>query len=232
MILKKWNDLPEFMRTSEIKPYYDSLYNKRWQLFFKRIFDFITAIIMIIILAIPMIIIAIMIKLDSKGPVFYRQERVTTYGKHYKIHKFRTMIINADKVGSAVTIYNDNRITKVGAKLRTHRLDELPQLFDVIKGDMTFVGTRPEVVKYVENYKSEYYATLLIPAGITSEASIRYKDEKKLLNGFNDIDKIYMEQILPNKIKWNLDALKHYSFKNDIITMFRTIMAILGKEYS
>lgn len=178
-----------------------------------------------------MIIISIMIKLDSEGPVFYRQERVTTYGKHFKIHKFRTMVSNADKIGSTVTVGNDSRITKVGAKLRGCRLDELPQVLDLISGNMSFVGTRPEAVKYVEQYKPEYMATLLLPAGITSEASIRYKDEAELLDAASDVDKTYIEEVLPGKMKYNLDSIKNFSFFGDIATMFRTVLAVLGKDY-
>ena len=169
MGLKKWEELPEFMKTPEVRPYWEILNKKKGQLILKRIFDFVVSVILLIILAIPMGIIAILIKRDSEGPVFYRQERVTTYGRHFRIHKFRTMISNADKIGTAVTVGNDSRITKVGAKLRGHRLDELPQVLDVIRGDMSFVGTRPEAVKYVERYKPEFNATLLMPAGITSE---------------------------------------------------------------
>ena len=172
-----------------------------------------------------------MIKLDSEGPVFYRQERVTTYGKHFRIHKFRTMVSNADKIGSTVTIDHDNRITKVGAKLRGYRLDELPQVFDVLRGNMSFVGTRPEAVKYVEMYKLEYMATLLMPAGITSEASIRYKDEAELLDRADNVDKVYIEKVLPGKMKWNLESIIKFSFVKDIITMARTVLVVLGKDY-
>ena len=227
---KDWDEIPEFMRTPEVRPYWEILNNKRSQLALKRAFDLEMALLMLIPLSIPMGIIAIAIKRDSEGPVFYRQERVTSYGKHFKIHKFRTMVSNADKIGSAVTVGNDNRITKIGAKLRGYRLDELPQLFDVISGNMSFVGTRPEAVKYVERYKPEYYATLLMPAGITSEASIRYKDEEKLLNRVDDVDKVYVEDVLPGKMKWNLSSIKHYSFIHDIETMIRTVAAVLGKE--
>ena len=193
--------------------------------------DLVGGLILLILLAIPMIIISIMIKLDSEGPVFYRQERVTAYGKHFKIHKFRTMVSNADKIGSTVTVGNDSRITKVGAKLRGCRLDELPQVLDLISGNMSFVGTRPEAVKYVEQYKPEYMATLLLPAGITSEASIRYKDEAELLDAASDVDKTYIEEVLPGKMKYNLDSIKNFSFFGDIATMFRTVLAVLGKDY-
>lgn len=230
-MLKKWETLPDYMQNDEVRFYYETLQKKKVSMFLKRVMDLVGGLILLILLAIPMIIISIMIKLDSEGPVFYRQERVTTYGKHFKIHKFRTMVSNADKIGSTVTVGNDNRITKVGAKLRGCRLDELPQVLDLISGNMSFVGTRPEAVKYVEQYKPEYIATLLLPAGITSEASIRYKDEAELLDAASDVDKTYIEEVLPGKMKYNLDSIKNFSFFGDIATMFRTVLAVLGKDY-
>lgn len=232
MVLRKWDDLPDFMKTEEVRPYYEVLRKKRISLVLKRAMDLIGGIVLLVLLAIPMAIISVLIKIDSPGPVFYRQERVTTYGKHFKIHKFRTMVSNADKIGTAVTVGNDSRITKVGAKLRGCRLDELPQVLDLISGDMSFVGTRPEAVKYVEKYKPEYMATLLLPAGITSEASIRYKDEAELLEVADDVDKVYIEKVLPGKMKFNLQSIKDFSFIGEIATMFRTVFAVLGKDYS
>ena len=230
-MLRKWEELPDFMRVPEVRPYWEVLDKKRKQIALKRAFDFSVGMILLFLLCPPMAVIAVLIKKDSEGPVFYRQERVTAYGKHFRIHKFRTMVSNADKIGSAVTVGNDSRITKVGARLRGFRLDELPQVIDVIKGDMSFVGTRPEAVKYVEKYRPEYYATLLLPAGITSEASIRYKDEDKLLGASDDVDRVYIEDVLPDKMAWNLRSLKEFSFKGEIATMFRTIAAVLGKDY-
>ena len=227
--LRKWEDLPQFMRTEEVRPYWESLSRKKHQLFIKRIFDVILSFIMIILLSVPMIIIALCIKFDSPGPVFYRQERVTSYGKRFKIHKFRTMVDNAQTIGPVVTVKNDTRITKVGSKLRGLRLDEIPQLFDVLSGDMTFVGTRPETVKYVERYLPEYYATLLMPAGITSETSIMYKDEDELLSGADDVDSVYMDKVLPEKMKCNLMSLADFSLLTDLVTMFKTVFAVLGK---
>lgn len=230
-MLKKWEDLPDFIKNDEVRPYYDSLKRKKVSLILKRLFDLIGGMVLLCILAIPMLIIAAMIKLDSEGPVFYRQERITTYGKHFRIHKFRTMVNNADRIGSEVTVGNDSRITKVGAALRGCRLDELPQVFDLISGNMSFVGTRPEAVKYVERYKPEYMATLLLPAGITSEASIRYKDEAELLDAAEDVDRVYTEDVLPGKMKYNLESIRTFSFIKDIITMVRTVFAVLGKDY-
>ena len=225
-MLKKWEDLPDFMKNDEVRPYYDILKRKEISLILKRAIDLIGGIILLVLLAIPMVIIAILIKIDSKGPVFYRQERVTTYGKHFKIHKFRTMVNNADKIGSAVTVGNDSRITKVGAKLRGCRLDELPQVLDLISGNMSFVGTRPEVTKYVKKYTKEMRATLLLPAGITSEASIQYKDEAELLDAADDVDKVYVEQVLPEKMKYNLESIRKFGILREIKTMVNTVVAV------
>ena len=230
-MLRKWEDLPEFMRTPEVRPYWEILNKKRGQLALKRGFDFVISIVLLIILAIPMAVIAVMIKVEDSGPVMYRQERVTAYGRRFRIHKFRTMVVNADKMGTAVTVGEDPRITKVGKKLRRLRLDELPQVLDVTSGNMSFVGTRPEAVKYVERYKPEYNATLLMPAGITSEASIRYKDEDRLLNVADDVDEVYVNQVLPAKMKWNLESIRRFRFFREILTMFRTVFAVLGKDY-
>lgn len=231
-MLRRWEEIPEFMRIPEVKTYYDILKEKEWQITLKRITDFFLAFFLMIILLIPMAVIAVVIKIDSKGPAIFRQERITTYGRRFRIHKFRTMVNNAEKLGSAVTVSGDTRVTKVGRVLRQYRLDELPQLFDVLEGNMSFVGTRPEAVKYVKMYKPEYYATLLMPAGITSEASIRYKDEEKLLNAADDVDQMYVEEVLPVKMEWNLESIRRFRFLREILTMIRTIFAVLGKEYS
>lgn len=220
------------MRIPEVRPYYDSLKKKQFSILIKRLFDIVAAVALLFLLMIPMLIIAAWIKADSDGPVFYRQERVTKDGKRFRIHKFRTMVANADRLGSAVTVGNDKRITGAGEKLRSLRLDELPQLLDVLKGDMSFVGTRPEAAKYVERYKPEYYATLLLPAGITSEASIRYKDENKLLNAADDVDRVYVEQVLPGKMKWNLEEIRRFQLLRELATMFRTVAAVCGKDFS
>ena len=229
--MRRWDELPVFMKTEEVRPYWEILWKKRRHLAVKRGFDIVTAMILLLLAAIPMMVIAIMIKIDSRGPVLYRQERVTTYGKHFKIHKFRTMIQNADRVGTAVTVSNDSRITRVGSMLRGLRLDELPQLIDVLEGNMSFVGTRPEAAKYVKQYRPEFNATLLLPAGITSEASIRYKDEYKLLSASDDVDKTYIEQVLPKKMIWNLNSIERFSFFRELLTMGRTVLAVFGKEY-
>lgn len=230
-MLKRWEDLPDFIRIPEVKPYYDILNKKRYSLLLKRVFDFILSFVLLFVFAIPMVVIAVSIKLDSPGAVFFRQERVTTYGRHFYIHKFRTMVNHADKTGTDVTIENDSRITDIGRKLRYLRLDELPQLFDVLEGTMSFVGTRPEIVKYVEMYKPEYRATLLMPAGITSETSICYKDESKLLNAADDVQKVYVEQVLPAKMERNLQSIEEFGILREVRTMFRTVIAVIRKDY-
>lgn len=226
-MLKNWNELPEYMRTDDVRPYYDLLQKKRLSLFFKRVFDIVVSLIMIILCSPILLIISILIVKDSKGGVFYRQERVTQYGRVFRIFKFRTMVKNADQIGTQVTVSNDSRITKIGSKLRDCRLDELPQLFNIFLGDMTFVGTRPESVHYVKSYTNEMYATLLLPAGVTSEASIEYKDEADLLDQADDVDSVYINEVLPEKMKYNLNSIKEFSFFKEIATMFRTVFAVL-----
>lgn len=226
-MLKNWNELPEYMRTDEVRPYYDLLQKKKISLFFKRVFDVVVSLIMIILCSPVLLIISILIVKDSKGGVFYRQERVTQYGRVFRIFKFRTMVQNADQIGTQVTVSNDSRITKIGSKLRDCRLDELPQLFNIFLGDMTFVGTRPESVHYVKSYTNEMYATLLLPAGVTSEASIEYKDEADLLDQAEDVDGVYINEVLPEKMKYNLNSIKGFSFFKEIATMFRTVFAVL-----
>ena len=205
---------------------------QRFSLALKRVFDILAASVLLLVLGIPMAIVAILIKLDSEGPVLFRQERVTTYGRKFRIHKFRTMVDNAEQKGSSVTVSGDSRVTKIGRFLRKYRVDEFPQLFDVLANDMSFVGTRPESPKYVARYTEEMRATLLLPAGITSEASIRYKDEARLLDAAQDVDKVYVETVLPGKMKWNLLSIRKFSFWGEIATMLRTVLAVCGKEYA
>lgn len=227
MILIKWEDLPNQMKNEYVLKYYNILEKRKLSLVLKRMFDLVGAIIIFIVLIPVFILISFAIKIDSKGPVIFKQVRVTTYGKQFKIFKFRTMVNDADRIGSQVTTNNDIRVTKIGKFLRKLRLDEIPQLINIITGDMTFVGTRPEVTKYVENYTDEMWATLLLPAGVTSEASIQYKNEEKLLENAQDADKTYIYEILPEKMKYNLDSIERFSFFNDIKIMFRTIGAVV-----
>lgn len=227
MILKKWEQLPDNMRIQQVEAYYTILRKKRAGLAAKRLFDIVVSLLMILLLSPLMLVIAIWIKCDSKGPVMFRQVRITTGGKEFRIFKFRTMVTDAEKLGTQVTVGQDPRITGSGHFLRKLRLDEVPQLFNVLAGDMSFVGTRPEVLRYVEQYTPEMWATLLLPAGITSEASIRYKDEDALLNGAEDVDRVYIEQVLPEKMKYNLNYLREFSFWKDIAIMFETVIAVL-----
>lgn len=228
--MRKWDELPKFMKCDEVREYYEILSKKKVSLKLKRIFDIVAATGVLIVTAIPMIVISIKIARESEGGVFYRQERITQYGKKFRIHKFRTMVANADKIGSAVTVSGDSRITPTGAFLRKYRLDELPQVFDVLSGNMSFVGTRPEVAKYVKKYTKEMRATLLLPAGITSEASIEYKDEAELLDVAEDVDEVYVKEVLPEKMKYNLESIRNFSFIGEIITMFKTVFAVFRKE--
>lgn len=236
-ILLSWDELPEFMRVSEVRPYWEILNHRRSQLVMKRVFDVVLSVIMIILLLIPVLIIAIAVKSGSPGPIFYRQIRVTQYGRRFNICKFRTMYDEVNclnktvglQMGSAITVANDNRVTKVGKVLRKYRLDEFPQLVNVLMGDMSFVGTRPEIPKYVENYEKVWLSTLLMPAGITSEASIHYKDEDRMLSASENIDDIYIKEIVPEKMKWNLKSIERFGFSREILTMFRTVFAVLGQ---
>lgn len=230
MKIIKWEQLPPEMQTEKVRKYYDILRKKKVSLFFKRVFDLIMSVIALIVLSPVYLTLAIAIKIDSPGPVFYMQERVTQYGKRFHIHKFRTMVQNADK-GSQVTVNNDSRITRVGRVIRDCRLDEIAQLIDVIQGTVTLVGVRPESPKFVAEYTDEMMATLLLPAGVTSLASIYYKDEAKLLDGVENTEKVYIEKILPGKMYYNLKGIEQFSFWGDISIMFMTVFAVLGKEY-
>ena len=226
MELRPWQLLPDEMRTKEVRKYYNILMKHRMWLKMKRFLDVIVAGIMLAVLIIPMGVIALAIRLDSPGPVFFRQARVTQYGRIFRIYKFRTMVDNASKLGSV-------RITKVGAFLRKYRMDEFPQLFNILAGDMTLVGTRPEVPKYVKKYTKEMYATLLLPAGLTSRTSIAYKDEDKLLGEAVDeesTDNIYLNEVLPAKMRYNLESMKHFGVKSDATVLWDTFASVVGSE--
>ena len=227
MRLKGWNHLPDRMKTKEVRRYYNILVRHTGWFKVKRIMDIFVSSIMLVVLALPMLVISVMIKLDSRGPVFFRQERVTQYGRIFRIYKFRTMVNNAQQLGTQVTVAHDARITKVGRILRKYRLDELPQIFNILAGDMTLVGTRPEVPKYVKYYTDEMYATLLLPAGLTSRTSIAYKDEDKLLQDAGDADKVYVEQILPVKMKYNLESLRRFGVIEDCSVLWNTFKSVI-----
>lgn len=231
MLIKKWEKLPKELQIPEVRPYWEILRKKNFSLFWKRVFDIVVSGLMLLILLPFFLILSLAIVIDSRGGVFYRQERVTQYGKHFRIFKFRTMVKDADKKGTLVTVGNDARITRVGKFIRKLRLDEVSQLIDIFRGTMTFVGTRPEVPKYVNLYKAEYMATLLLPAGVTSMASIMFKDEDQLLEGKENTDKAYIEEVLPRKMKWNLSEVNKHSFWRDIMILFETVGAVFfGKR--
>ena len=231
MLLKKWDSIPEFMKNKQVKYYYDILQKKKISLIIKRLFDIVTSVILLVVLSPIILIFSIWIKLDSKGPIFYRQVRITRYGKEFKIFKFRTMVVNADKIGSLVTIGNDPRITRVGNIIRKYRIDEIPQLINVLIGDMTFVGTRPEVKKYVDAYDNKMKATLLLPAGITSNASINYCNEeavmKKYTKNNKNIDNIYITKVLPDKMKYNLEDIEKLNVFREFRTCIKTILKVV-----
>lgn len=227
MRLKGWNHLTDRMKTKKVRRYYNILVRHTGWFKVKRIMDIVVSSIMLVVLALPMLVIAVMIKLDSRGPVFFRQERVTQYGRIFRIYKFRTMVNNAQKLGTQVTVAHDARITKAGRILRKYRLDEFPQIFNILAGDMTLVGTRPEVPKYVNQYTDEMYATLLLPAGLTSRTSIAYKDEDKLLKDADDADKVYVEQILPVKMKYNLESLRRFGVIEDCSVLWNTFKSVI-----
>lgn len=227
-MLKKWEKLPEFMQIDEVRPYYDILKKKKFSLFMKRVFDIVVSFIMLTLLSPTFLIIAIAIKIDSKGPVFYRQKRKGRYGRVFRIFKFRSMVANADRVGEQFTFDTDARITKVGKFIRKFRLDELPQLIDVFRGTMSFVGPRPIVVKYADRFTPEMYASFLVPAGVTSTACIKFKDESKLISAVKeDVEKAYMEEIMPAKMVYNLDDIKKFGFFREIGIMIKTVIAVL-----
>lgn len=227
MELRKWTDLPDKMRTREVRKYYNILIKHSAWFKAKRILDIVIASMMLAVLAVPMLVIALLIKLDSPGPVFFCQERVTQYGRIFKIYKFRTMVDNASRMGTQVTVCNDTRITRMGKCLRKLRIDEFPQLFNILAGDMTLVGTRPEVKKYVNAYTPEMYATLLLPAGLTSKTSIAYKDEEKLLADAKDADSVYVNQVLPAKMRYNLESLKKFGLKSDMSVLWNTFVSVI-----
>lgn len=224
-----WEKMPDKMKVPEVRPYYEKLREKGLSLFLKRVFDIICSLFLLVLLWPLMLVLYILIKVDSKGPGFYLQSRVTKNNEEFKIVKFRTMIPNAEKIGTQVTVSNDPRVTKIGHFLRKFRLDELPQLFNILVGDMTFVGTRPEVRKYVDAYTPEMLATLLLPAGVTSLASITFKDEQELLDMSSNVDKTYIEDILPAKMNYNLSYLINYNFHQDMKIIIKTIRSVFGR---
>lgn len=219
--------LPDPMKNEYTKEYFDMLNKRKFSLCLKRAFDIIVSLIILLLLSPFLLLLAIAIKLDSKGPVFYRQVRVGRYNRDFKIFKFRTMVQDADKIGPPLTVGDDPRVTRMGRFIRKLRLDEFSQLLNVLDGSMSLVGPRPEVRKYVEAYTPEYMATLLIRPGITATSSIAFKDEDRLLNAAENPEQVYVEQILPPKMAYNLEYMKNMTLLNDIKIMFQTVGAVL-----
>lgn len=199
------------------------LKNSKFNLFIKRLFDILASLFGILVMAIPMIIISIAIKLDSKGPVFFKQKRVKKNNKDFTILKFRTMVVDAPNLGMAITVGDDPRITKVGKFLRKTKLDEFPQLFNVLVGDMSFVGPRPEVRKYVDLYSDSDRDILKIRPGITDLASIKYRNESEILDKSDNPEKTYVEEIMPNKIELNKQYIENINLINDIKIILQTL---------
>ncbi|WP_296129957.1 sugar transferase [uncultured Anaerococcus sp.] len=206
---------------------YQKLNNKKLSLFFKRLFDILISLIVIILILIPIGIIAIAIKLDSKGPVFYKQERLGKDKKPFYIIKFRTMRVGADKNLDNLTVKNDPRITRVGGFLRKWKIDELPQFFNVLLGHMSLVGPRPETPKMVGLYDNYYDVIFAVRPGITDYASIEFRNESEYYNSIEDSEKIYLEKILPIKIDLKLKYIENLSIKNDILILLNTAKTII-----
>ena len=193
----------------------------------KRVFDFIVSAFCLVVFSPLMLLCYLLVKREDGGPAIFKQERIGMNGEPFYIYKFRSMVNDAPKLGTSVTVASDMRITKVGQFMRKYRIDEIPQLVNVLKGEMTFVGTRPEVRKYVDAYTPAMMATLLLPAGITSEASIMYKKEDELLASAEDADQVYIQDILPEKMKYNLKSIRKFSLLNDLATMIKTVIAVI-----
>lgn len=220
-------ELTFMQQTEELQEYKELLNRQRVSLFFKRVFDIVVSALILLLLSPVFLLLSIAIKLDSSGPVFYRQVRVGRYGEDFKIFKFRSMVQDADKKGLALTTEGDARITRVGKLIRKCRLDEFSQVLNVLEGTMSLVGPRPEVRRYVDLYEPEYLATLLIRPGVTATASIAFRNEDELLNSGGDPEEIYVKQILPEKMRYNLEYLKNISVWNDIKIMLQTVLAVL-----
>lgn len=225
-MLRTWENLPKRMQNEAVRPYYEHLQKKKYSLYLKRMVDIVLSAVLLTVLAPVLLLIGIAVRLDSPGPAFFRQVRVTQYGRKFRIFKFRTMVDHAEQMGTQVTASGDARITRLGKIMRHYRLDELPQLINILLGDMSFVGTRPEVVKYVRAYTDEMTATLLLPAGVTSEVSIQYKDEEKLLADVENVDEAYIHTVLPEKMEYNLKSLREFSLIHEFKIMVDTVIAV------
>jgi lipopolysaccharide/colanic/teichoic acid biosynthesis glycosyltransferase len=193
----------------------------------KRLFDIVASAIGLLVLWPVFLVIAVLIKLEDGGPVFYRQERIGYKGRPFKIWKFRTMVVNADKFGKPLTVGRDPRITRVGYWLRKFKLDELPQLLNVLLGEMSLVGPRPEVPQYVALYAPEQRKVLDLVPGITDPASIKFANEAELLAEASDPEKFYIEHIMPTKIRLNMEYASHATLWSDILVILKTLVRIV-----
>ena len=222
-----YQDLPETMKNNTTQKYWALLQQKHFSMGAKRIFDVTASLLILLILSPLLLLVALAVKLDSKGPVFYRQTRVGRFNQDFQIYKFRTMVQNADRIGPPLTMGKDPRVTRVGRLIRKCRLDEFSQLLNVLGGSMSLVGPRPEVRRYVDQYQPEYMATLLIRPGITAPSSIAFRNEDEILTAGKDPEKTYVEKILPPKMELNLQYMDRISVWNDIKIMFQTLAAVL-----
>ena len=212
-MIRQFDRLPDAVRLEEVRPYFESLSKKRFQLFLKRLFDIAVALIVLVVLSPIFLVAAVSVAVSSKGPVFYLQQRVGLYGKPFKIIKFRTMVTDADKKGAQITVGGrDPRITSVGYVLRKTSVDELPQMINILKGDMSLVGTRPEVKRYVDEYTPEMMASLLLRPGVTGQSSLKY-----------------IEEILPDKMAINLDYTMNFSVGLDLKILCKTAVCVFKR---
>ncbi|MBH8571667.1 sugar transferase [Nostocaceae cyanobacterium CENA369] len=194
----------------------------------KRVFDLFFSLLGVVILLPLLIAIAIWIKIDSPGTIFFRQVRIGRFGREFKIYKFRTMIQGAEKIGKQITIANDRRVTSSGRFLRKYKLDELPQLFNVIKGEMSLVGPRPEVPKYVALYTSEQRRVLEVLPGITDLASMKFHNESELLEDMNNSENFYIHEIMPRKLELNMEYITRFSLVFDLVIILKTLKRVLA----
>lgn len=202
----------------------------KMKLFWKRFLDIVVSLLGILITSPILLVVGILIKLTSKGPVLYRQERIGRNGVTFRILKFRTMVVNADAKGLKITVGGDKRITGVGKVLRKTKLDELPQLFNVLFGQMSLVGPRPEVAEYVELYTEEQRTVLSVRPGITDYASVCFRNENEILAQAEDPQKEYIEHIMPLKLRYNQKYIQEMGIFTDLKIIFLTAYVIFGGE--
>ncbi|MCL6576105.1 sugar transferase [Kyrpidia sp.] len=193
----------------------------------KRCFDFFCAVLGLVLLSPVFLVVAVLIRLENRGPIFYLQERIGYRGRPFRIFKFRTMVLNADRMGPSLTVGQDPRVTRVGTVLRKYKLDELPQLVNVLLGEMSLVGPRPEIAKYVDLYSPEQRRVLDLVPGITDPASLKYRNEAELLSASSDPERVYITNILPDKIRINLEYADRATVLRDIGVVIRTLLTVI-----